>query len=110
MVEKTLAEKARELSDRALATISEVMEDPFAEDKDRLKAASEILDRGHGKATQAVIAIPASQAIRDEAAKLSRQQLLEIIQRAELPRLRHESEAIDAEFASVSEAKDPLLE
>lgn len=106
---KTLAEKARDYTDKALETINEVMSDPFAEDKDRLKAATEMLDRGHGKATQAVIAIPANQAIRDEAAKLTRQQLLEIIQRAELPRLRHESEPIDAEFEHVP-ARDPLLE
>lgn len=106
---KSLADKAREFSDRALATINEIMEDPFAEDKDRLKAASEMLDRGHGKATQAVIALPAGQATRDEAAKLTRAQLLEIIQRAELPRLRHESEPVDAEYEEVP-ARDPLLE
>jgi hypothetical protein len=104
---KSLAEKAREYSDRALATINEIMEDPFAEDKDRLKAASDMLDRGHGKATQAVIAIPSSAAIRDEAAKLSRADLLAIINRAELPRLRHEA-AIDGEFEVVS-VQDPLL-
>lgn len=104
---KSLAEKAREYSDKALATIAEVMDDPFAEDKDRLKAASEILDRGHGKATQAVIQIPPAQAARQEAAKLTRAQLLEVIQRAELPRLRHE--AIDGEYEEVP-ARDPLLE
>lgn len=107
MADKTLAEKARELTDKALRTMDEVMSDPWAEDKDRLKAAAEILDRGHGKATQAVIALPASQAVRDEAAKLTRTQLLEIIQRAELPRLRNE--AIDGEFEEMP-ARDPILE
>lgn len=106
---KSLAEQAREYTDKALATINEIMEDPFAEDKDRLKAADIMLDRGHGKATQAVIALPPTQAMREEAAKLSRQQLLEIIQRAPLPRLRHESEPIDAEYEPVP-ARDPLLE
>jgi hypothetical protein len=104
---RTLADKARERTDKALGVIEEIMEDPFAEDKDRLKAATEMLDRGHGKATQAVIALPASQAARDEAAKLTREQLLAIIRNAELPRLR--SEAVDAEYEVVP-AKDPLLD
>lgn len=104
---KSLAEQAREYTERALATIAEVMSDPFAEDRDKLSAAKEMLDRGHGKATIAVIAIPAAQQARQIAASMTRAQLIEVIERAELPRLRHETEAVvEAEFTPV---EDPLL-
>lgn len=105
---KTLAEQAQTYTERALAIVAEVMEDPFAEDRDKLSAAKEMLDRGHGKPTQAVIALPPAQAAREAAAKLSRAELEAIIRNAPLPQLRHESEPIEAEYEEVP-AQDPLL-
>lgn len=102
-----LADKARQRTDKALGVIEEIMDDPFAEDRDRLKAAQEMLDRGHGKSTQAVIALPATHAAREAAAKLTRSELLAIIKSADLPRLRHD--AVDADFEPVVK-KDPLLD
>lgn len=102
---KTLAELARGYTERAMKILVDVMEDPFAEDKDKIKAADSVLDRGHGKPTQAVIAVPPAQAVRDAAARLTRAELERIIREAPLPQLRHESEPIEGEFEEV----DPLL-
>lgn len=99
------AELARRHTEKAIEVMAEVMQDPFAENRDRLKAANDLLDRGHGKAAQAVIAVPPSKALRALAAAMSDQELRQIINQP-LPRLRHESEdAIEAEFSE----KDPLL-
>lgn len=103
---KTLAEMARAYTERAMNTLVSIMEDPFAEDKDKIKAADSVLDRGHGKPTQAVIALPPAQMVRDAASRLSREELERIIRDAPLPQLRHESEAVDAEY---EEVVDPLL-
>lgn len=98
------SDMAREHTEQAIQTIAEVMNDPFAENRDRLAAANAMLDRGHGKAAQAVIAIPPLRAAREEAARLTDDELDAIILSAPLPQLRHESEdATDAEII------DPLL-
>lgn len=81
----------------------DVMEDPFAEDKDKIKAADSVLDRGHGKASQALIVLPHVQQFREAAAKLTRADLERIIREAPLPQLRHESELIEAEFEEVDQ-------
>lgn len=98
------SELARDHTERAIDTIAEIMNDPFAENRDRLKAASEMLDRGHGKAAQAVIAIPPLRAAREEASRLTDEELDQIILSAPLPRLRHEQEPIEGEII-----EDPLL-
>ena len=49
---------AREHAEEALEIIRDIMIDPLQETKDRLRAAETMLDRGHGKAAQAIIAIP----------------------------------------------------
>ena len=100
-------ELARHHTERAIATLAEIMEDPIAEDKDRIKAASEILDRGHGKASQAIIAVPATREQRQLLAALSDAELMKRITSTPLPSLADmRVEPIDAEFA---EAPDPLL-
>ena len=97
---------AREHTERAIETVADVLQDPFAENKDRLKAAELMLDRGHGKAAQAVIQIPASRRQAEALARLSDDELMLIINSRPLPRLR--SDAIDVP-AQVVPAEDPLL-
>jgi class 3 adenylate cyclase len=98
---------ARQHTERAIDTIVEVMNDPFAENKDRLKAADSILDRGHGKPLTATIALPSNTAHRAMLAALSDEELMERIQGASLPRLA----PIEAQFSEVvpGRHKDPLL-
>lgn len=96
---------AREHTEVAIQTIADVMVDPFAENKDRLSAAKEILDRGHGKPMQAIIQVPASKAVAARLAALSGDELLEIMNRP-LPRL---AAPIEGECVEVAE-RDPLLE
>ena|ERR1700674_887670 len=93
---------AREHTERAISVIAEVLNDPFAENKDRLKAADSMLDRGHGKPLTATIALPSNHAHRALLAAMSDEELMARIQGATLPRLA----PIDAEFA---QAPDPLL-
>lgn len=92
--------KARALGERALDVLEEIM-DSHEEAKDRIRAAEAILDRGYGKAAQAVIAIPAQRRAALAAASMSDDELRRVI---------------DAEFeevrptAALPAPKDPLLE
>lgn len=92
---------AREHAAKAIETVTDIMNDWSAEDKDRLKAADMILDRGHGKPVNATIALPNSNAHRKLLAMLSDEQLMAQIEAAPLPRL-----AQDVEFEDV----DPLCQ
>jgi hypothetical protein len=98
---------ARGHTEDAISTLAEVMNDPFAENKDRVKAADSLLDRGHGKPSQAIIAIPASKRQQALLAAMSNEELMLAIQGAALPRLA----PIEAEFRPrpPSPAEDPLL-
>jgi hypothetical protein len=78
---------AREHTEKAVEVLAEVMADPFAENKDRIRAAESLLDRGHGKAAQAVIQLPASREQARRLAALSDDELMQIVQNTELPRL-----------------------
>ena len=90
---------AREHTDRAIRTIAGVMDDPFEEARDRLRAAEMILDRGHGKASQAVIMVPGDKSeIRKQLASMSDAELMQIVNESRLPRL-----TIDAEFTEIGE-------
>lgn len=109
---KTADTLAREHTERAIETIADVMNDPFAENRDRLKAAEAILDRGHGKPNQAIIAVPGRQIAAMLAGK-SDDELLALINQHQLPRLT----PIEAEFTEVvpvghkvDASTDPLLE
>lgn len=101
---------ARGHTDAAIQTITEIMGDPFAENKDRLRAAEAILDRGHGKAAQAVIQIPATLQMQRKLATLTNDELLAIVKGSPLPRLAlpqpTEPEPIDAEFTLMHSERD----
>lgn len=92
---------AREHTERAVEVIAEILDNPIAEDRDRLKAAEQILDRGHGKPLTATIALPANRAQAALLAAMSDDDLLQAISSAQLPRL---AASIDAEIIP-----DPLL-
>lgn len=102
---RTIDALARGHTEKAVETIAEVMNDPFAENKDRLKAADLILDRGHGKPAQAIIAIPGNRQIAALLATKTDQELMDILNQHQLPRLA----PIDATFTEAA-APDPLLE
>ena len=99
---KTADSLARQHTEKAIEVVVEVMNDPFAENKDRLKAADTILDRGHGKPNQAIIAVPGNRQIAALLAGKSDDELMAILNQTQLPRLA----PIDATFIEV----DPLLE
>lgn len=99
---RSLDSLAREHTETAVSVIHEVMTDPFAENKDRLKAAEQILDRGHGKPLSATISIPASKQVAARLAAMTDDQLLECVHGAELPRLVSQGQ-LDIET-------DPLLD
>lgn len=94
---------ARDHAEEALGVMVDVMRDPLSEPRDRLKAANDLLERGYGKATQAIIAIPATKKMIEQAAAMSDEQLMEVIRAEPLPRL--EAPVTDAEFEEI----DPLL-
>jgi hypothetical protein len=82
-----IEEVARTHAGRAIDTLAEVMDDTFAEDKDRIRAAEAILDRGYGKPSQAIIQVPMAQRQRTLLASMSDDQLVAIIEKKQLPRL-----------------------
>jgi hypothetical protein len=92
---------AREHTERAIRTIADVMDSPFSEDRDRLRAAELVLDRGHGKPNQAIIQIPANRQVAAMLAKMSDDELMAALNQHQLPRLA----PIEAEFTEI----DPLL-
>ncbi len=76
---------AREHTSAAIYTIADVMSDPYAENKDRLKAAELLLDRGHGRPTSTVISVPPAKRQREMAARMTDEQLMEVIEGEVLP-------------------------
>lgn len=102
---------ARDHGEEAIQALREVMIDPFSEAKDRIRAAEALLDRGHGKAAQAIIAVPVTRKQMQQAAALEDSDLLEIIRNQQLPRLGapEVEPVIEAEFEPVDDGIDPLL-
>jgi len=98
---KSIDAHAREHGERAIEVLADIMDNTAEETKDRIRAAEAILDRGHGKASQAIIAIPAQQRQRQAAALYTDAELDAIIDA--------EWEAIERR-ALPAPAKDPLLE
>jgi hypothetical protein len=94
--------KARERGDAALDVIDEIMSDPFAENKDRLAAAREMLDRGHGKPQQAVVMVPLERQRRQAAALYTDAELGEIVEGELVTRA-------ESEQALITHETDPLL-
>lgn len=104
---KTLDTLAREHTETAIGVLAEVMKDPFAENRERIAAANAILDRGHGKPNQAIIAVPGNRAIAALLSSKTDDELMAILNSTQLPRLTHQA-AIEATFTEVP-AIDPLL-
>jgi hypothetical protein len=105
---------AREHTQDAFDTITNVMNDPFAENRDRLNAAKEILDRGFGKPAQAIIAVPGNKRTARILAAMSDDELVAAINSKPLPRLNApdpaEPATLEAEYHTVPALdSDPLL-
>lgn len=98
---RSLDNLAREHTEKAVKVMADIMDDPFAENRDRLKAANDILDRGHGKPLVATIALPANRAAAARLAAMSDDELMAAVQSAPLPRLIQQS---------VDDSADPLLD
>lgn len=69
---------ARAHTSLAIGVLVEVCRDECAKPADKIKAAEALLDRGHGKATQAVITVPTRQAVAARLASLDDSALLAI--------------------------------
>lgn len=100
---KTTDQLARDLAGEAIKVIAEEMRNPLNEAKDRIKAAEALLERGHGKPAQAIIAVPASRRVAEAAAAMTDEDLIALMKATPLPSLA--APVIDAEFVEV----DPLL-
>ena len=91
---RDLASLAREHTEEAIEVAREIMRDPFAEDRDRLRAVEFFADRGYGKAAQAIIAVPMTKKIAQQLYGMSDEELLEVIDAGRSKRL---PQIIDAE-------------
>ena len=103
---------AREHTERAVETITSIMDNEMNEPRDRLAAAQAILDRGHGKPLTAVIQLPASKREAAALAAFTDEELEQAIEGHVLPRLTREPDAVKerAARAAYAEGKDPLLD
>jgi hypothetical protein len=84
---RPMDEMAREHAARAIDTIAGVMDDIDAEDKDRIRAAESLLNRGYGLPAQAIIQIPATKRLAQQLASMSDEALVAVIESKQLPRL-----------------------
>lgn len=85
--DQDIGELARGRGPRALEILEEVAENTLAEDRDRIRAAEALLDRGYGKAAQAIIAVPASRRQAALLASMSDEALVAVIEKKQLPRI-----------------------
>lgn len=81
-----IGELARLHGPRALDVLADTMESAV-EDRDRIRAAEALLDRGYGKASQAIIAVPATRRQAQLLASMSDDQLVAVIEQKQLPRI-----------------------
>jgi hypothetical protein len=84
---KGIDELAREHAPRAIDILADTMESAV-EDKDRIRAAEALLDRGYGKPAQAIIQVPANRRQAALLAAMSDEQLVAVIEQKQLPRLQ----------------------
>lgn len=77
----------------AIGTLVSVMRDKGAKPSERANAANSILDRGHGRAVQATIAVPARQALASRLASMDDSALLAIAAAARAQRQGTQIEA-----------------
>jgi hypothetical protein len=121
-----IGEVAREHGHRAIELLADTMESAI-EDRDRIRAAEALLDRGYGKASQAIIAVPASRRQAQLLASMSDEALVAVIEQKQLPRMGEPQKMITIEprtpsiaaavqraahgpaTDSYAEALDPLL-
>ena len=108
-----IGELARSHAPRALTLLADAMETAET-DKDRIRAAEAILDRGYGKPSQAIIQIPANRRQAALLAGMSDEQLVAVIEAKKLPRLTPAQpmvtvQACAAPASTRTPAKDPLL-
>lgn len=83
---KGVDELARDHGPRAVEVLADMMETAM-EPRDVIRAAEAILDRGYGKPSQAIIAIPANRRQAALLAGMSDEQLVAVIEQKQLPRL-----------------------
>lgn len=99
---KTSADRlARMHTSEAVGAIVDVMRNPMAKDTDRLRAAELLLDRGHGRATQATITISAKGAVAGRLAQLTTEALMERIEAAGGLDALHRRNAIEGQFTEL---------
>ena len=84
---KGIDELAREHAPRAIELLANVME-TAVEDRDVIRAAESLLDRGYGKPAQAIIQVPANRRQAALLAAMSDDQLVAVIEQKQLPRLQ----------------------
>jgi hypothetical protein len=82
-----LEEIARPHAERAIEVLAEIMDNEIHEPRDRIRAASDLLDRGYGKPSQALIVAPSGGKLRQLAAAKTDAELVAIIEGKALPRL-----------------------
>lgn len=63
----------------AIGALVHVIRDPLSKGSERVAAANSLLDRGHGKATQAIIAVPARRAVAARLAAMSDDALVAVV-------------------------------
>ena len=95
-------DQARDYDDEVVGVFAEIMRDPFAENRDRLRAAENLVDRGHGKAITP-IALNTGKGLRAQLAEMTLDDLYAVVHADPLPSLA--APVQDAEFEEV----DPLL-
>ena len=109
---RSLDSMAREHTESAVQTIVAIMNDPDLPPKDRLKAAQEILDRGHGKPINATISIPASRLMQQKIEAMTDAELMAVVQSHELPRISPTTfvpAGTPADDTEIDYSDDPLL-
>ena len=104
-----IADLARIHAPRAIELLADTME-TAVEDRDKIRAAEAILDRGYGKPSQAIIAIPASRRQQALLAGMSDEALVAVIESKKLPRLSQPLVTVNPHGpAADTYALDPLL-
>lgn len=102
-----IGELARLHGPRALDVLADTMESAI-EDRDRIRAAEALLDRGYGKASQAIIAVPASRRQAQLLASMSDEALVAVIEQTPLPRLGGSQKMITVSHPHDHEARDTI--
>lgn len=113
---RNIDDVARDYDEEAIEVFADIMRDPLAEHRDRLRAAENLVDRGHGKSITP-LEVRSTGRKRDQLAAMSEDDLYAVVERAQLPRLTAATDVdyevvdtrSDAELLGVDEELDPLL-